>query len=328
MPPSGPSATAADRARRPEGGPARGGCERWPRLAAVGSGVVVGSLAVSCKCQQTANDTTYPPPAPSAARATALPFSHDASLSTNRAIRAARRPRRRGHRRCPHARHLLVRAAPPAQRTPRPERRAAVLGCLACAAGPVRPARPHRSVPQRPALAPGCGARSLPQHREPRAAQARGPAPHLPQRLCGPALARQSAAHLRPDGAGLQRPPSAKERPARRGGRRGQRLVGRGQAAARAAAATTGGRLGAAGTRRPARRVKPKGCRTRAALRERRRSRAPRRAARATRSDPREGRRAASPDPAGSATPSGLRPGRRGSRGRSTRPTPRRRGAT
>ncbi len=146
------------------------------------------------------------------------------------------------------------------------------------------------------------------------------------------AVARQGAAHLRADRAGLQRAASAQECAPRRGRRRSQGLARRGQAGAGATPAATGGRVGPVLHRCAVdhRRLRPATageCQVAAGLRVRCRSRAPRHAARAARSDPPADRRAASRVPAESATRSERPPARRASRDRSTRPTQGRRAA-
>ena len=287
-----------------------------------------------------------PPPPPFADRPTVLACVNDRPSPHPRSLRVTGRTHRRSRRGCSYSPHFLLRPTTPSRPPARPRRGTAVVGRVADTARSLCTARPHRAVAHGTAFRAGRRARTLPQHREPRAATARRPEPHLPQRLRGAALARQDPAHLRADRAGLQRPAPAEEGPPQRGCRGRPRLVRRRPAPTLPAPSTAGGPVGSADatggattagaprapdTTHP---IHPARCGRRLLrghcldpLRGARRCRAPQRAARAARSSPREDHRAASRDPRRNATRSTPRRVRPASRGRSTRPSRGRRGA-
>lgn len=153
------------------------------------------------------------PPPPSVDRLTAIACIHDRPLPLPRSVRATWRAHRRSHRGRSYPRHVLLRPSAPPRPTARPRSGTTVVGRVADTARSLCAAGPHRAVALGTAVTLGRRARPLPQHCESRVAAARRPEAHLPQRLRGATLERQSAAHLRADRARLQRPATAEEGP-------------------------------------------------------------------------------------------------------------------
>ena len=164
----------------------------------------------------------------------------------SRTLGATRRTHRRGHRGRSYPGHLLLRPPTPPRPAAGSRSDTAVVDRVADTARSVCAAGPHRTITLRAAVASGCGPWTLSQHREPRIATARRSKPHLPQRLRGTTLERQSPAHLRADRARLQRPATVEEGSPRRRCRGGPGLAGRRSDAALSAPAPAGERVGTA----------------------------------------------------------------------------------
>ena len=163
-----------------------------------------------------------------------------------RTLGATRRAHRRGHRGRSYSRHFLLRPPTPPRPAAGSRSDTAVVDRVADTTRSVCAAGPHRTVALSAAVAPGCGARTLTQHREPRVATTRRSKPHLPQRLRGTTLERQSPAHLRADRPRLQRPATVEEGSPQRRCRSGPGLARRRSDAALPAPAPAGERVGTA----------------------------------------------------------------------------------